>query len=181
MTLSRRTFGLAVVLIGTLGLGTSAKADDSRPWTTAGSAGTVDEADLAIVSLSGPYATHAAAAPVISTVDIRYNVVDLDGLHGWDRYLLKVRFLDNGAAARVIVRLKEYSLVNGNLITRMTFDSNAFAGNAAYQTQSVSSACWPGWSFNFDQNVYFLEVEIQRTGAGGAAGVAAIQIIGSLC
>ncbi|MFO0985167.1 MAG: hypothetical protein U1E76_26140 [Planctomycetota bacterium] len=170
----------SLILIAALGAAT-AVADDSRPFTTAGSTGTVDESDLGIVTLSGPYVAVSAAAPAGSTADVRYNVIDLQGLHGYDRYIMRVRFLDNGASAHVIVRLKEYNIATGATITRMTLDSNAFAPGAAYQTQSVDSGCWPGWSFNFDLNVYFIEVELQKTGAGGTPSLAAIQIGGSLC
>lgn len=166
--------------IGLMGVAAPAALADS-PWTSAGSAGTVDEADLTLVSLSGPYASVVPAAAAGTTVDIRYNVVAVEGLHGWDGYQLKVRYLDNGAGARVIVRLKEYNINNGNTYTRMTFDSDTFAASPAYQTRSIDSGCWPGWAFNFGTSIFYLEVELQKTGAGGGSGISALQISGILC
>lgn len=166
--------------IGVLCLTSAAFTDFTLPWTSAGSAGTVDEADLGIVSLSSPYVTLTGAAPAGSTVDVRYNVVYLTGLQGFDRFLLRVRFLDNGNGARVIARLKEYDITNGNTLTLLTLDSNDFAGGAGYQIHEESSECWVHW-FDSRDKVYFIELELQKSAAGGSAGVAAIQILGSLC
>lgn len=132
------------------------------PWTTVGSAGTVDEADTNVVDLNGALAQVKPGGQASAVVDIRYNVVSEGGIYGGDGYLLTARFRDNGTFSRVILYLKEYNLLTGTTTTRMTLDSNAFPASNSYQTQSVG-VCSPAWSFDFFNKAYFIEAQIQKT------------------
>lgn len=83
-------------------------------WTSVGSAGTVDEADLNVIALSS---NTAAVKPTTNaaTVDIRFNIVATEGLFGGEcsAKTLAVRYADNGPSAQVIVRLHSLNIVSG--------------------------------------------------------------------
>src|SRR5215475_752170 len=81
----------------------------SGPWTSVGSAGTVDESDTGIVVFNQGIAAISAAAAVGASLDIRYDVVAVDGVFGGDGLGMTARFRDAGVAERVILRLKSYS------------------------------------------------------------------------
>jgi hypothetical protein len=174
--------GLALIaLVGALALGNTPPAvGQTRCWTTVGSAGTVDEADTSIVVLD---LNNVTIRPALSnaTLNIRYNIVATEGLFGGDRIGMGVRYTDNGANARVVVRLKEVNLQTGATTLRMTFDSNAFPQAAGAQTQFVNTPCSSGSFFDFTANAYYLDVEITKTGASGTPGLGAISICISLC
>jgi hypothetical protein len=107
-----------------------------------------------------------------ATLDIRYNVVAVEGLY--DKTIkLAVRFKDNGANAQVIVALKQYSMATGTTTTMLTLNSNNFPSDALYQLQAVATF---NKSFNFGENAYFVESTLKKTGAGGAPGLALIKI-----
>jgi hypothetical protein len=162
---------------------TPAHANNWDPWTTVGSAGIVDEADQDLVSLTGPWAG-VLTSP--ATVNLRYNVEAVDGLiQGGGRYWLRVRYIDNGSAAQVVVSLKEVNMTTGAITTRMTFDSNNFASNLFAQTQEITTGCLfpfgPTWNFNFADNAYFLEVSLTRSDNTGSAWLQTAQIRNQYC
>jgi hypothetical protein len=154
----------AVVLANMLALAPVDVLAQSKPWTSVGSAGTVDEADLSLVSFNQGIATVAAGAAVGSTVDIRYNVVAVDGIFGGEGIALTARFRDAGVAERVILRLKRYSFATGTTTTILTLDSNVYPGTAAFQTRTVGTCTV---DFDFFNNGYFVDAQLIRTGAGG--------------
>jgi len=155
----------AIAFILTLcALGTQAQTPDvSRLWTTVGSAGTIDEADMQKVVLDhaiaqlgrliggvGSASSASAAAPGIAQTQsavIRYNVTAVDGMFpppvaapptiGTQ---LRLRFLDTGGSARVLARLIEVDLASGAETVRFAFDSNAFPSASNYQVQ-VAGDC----------------------------------------
>ena len=160
-----RYFKLAMCLVvSALVSAPVAAIAQAKPWTSVGSAGTVDEADTGIVTFNQSIAAISAAAAVGSSLDIRYNVVAVDGVFGGDGIALTGRFRDTGAAERVILRLKRYSLVNGVTQTLLTLDSNTFPPSAALQTRTVG-VCDVG--LDFFNNVYFVEAQLIKTDAGG--------------
>jgi hypothetical protein len=172
-------FAMRAGLVLTAALVTPAGAlAQNAPWTSAGSAGTVDEADTGIVVFNQGIATLSAAAAVGATLDIRYNVVAVDGVFGGDGIALTARFRDAGASERVILRLKRYSLVNGVTQTVLTLDSNAYPAAASFQTRSVG-ACDVG--LDFFNNVYFVEAQLIRSGAGGAPQLGGLKVGFTLC
>lgn len=180
----RPLFILANVMAGILSLGclNIARADNFEPWTTVGSAGTVDEADLSEVLFTGGIASLRTTLPAQASLTIRYNVVAVDGLlQGGDAVNMKVRFRDNGANARVSVALRQYNFNTGLTTTRITFDSNSFAASNSYQVQSVNSRCFSGNFFDFFNNAYFVEVTLIKTGSGGDPSLALVGIGSTLC
>lgn len=148
----------------------------ASPWTSVGSAGTVDEADLSEVSLTDGVATFGAGAAASATIVVRYNVVatpDLD--NGGVNKSMTVRFLDNGTSANVTLTLKKYTFATGGITTLFTLNSNSYASSASYQVQTVQDGC-TGERFDFDANAYYIEATISRTAAGGNAGVAIMKV-----
>jgi hypothetical protein len=166
---------LPVLLLLTLTLISDAPAwAASKQWSTVGSTGTVDEADLAIASFSNGFASISAAAAVPATLDIRYSVVAVDGLFDFaNGYALTVRYRDNGVSARVVVRLKEYSRNTGATNTLLTFDSNGFAQDGNFQLQTVSFCAPP---LDFFNNAYFIEAQLDKTAAAGDPQLGLVQL-----
>lgn len=146
------------------------------PWTTVGSAGVVDEADAAKVSMSAGIAQILPTAPASTTVTLRYNVTatsDLDN-GGVNKYL-DVRFRDNGANARVVATLREYNYLTGVTNTLLTMDSNTLPANAGFQIGTAQDGC-AGSRFDFDNNAYFIEVVLTRTATTGTPAVAVMTV-----
>jgi len=152
-----------------------------RCWTAVGSDGTVDEADLSTVALS---ANSAAVRSTVTnaTIDIRYNVVAVDGIFGDPRHTksLTVRFADNGAAARVVVRLQRMEISTGVVTTLVELNSNDYAPSTVAQTQTISFNC-DGPEFDFQKNIYYIEVQLIKTGASGKPLIHVLQICNSVC
>ncbi|HXG64480.1 MAG TPA: hypothetical protein VNO70_05190, partial [Blastocatellia bacterium] len=113
---------------------------DIRIWTTAASAGTVNDEDKNEVVLTGSIATLSNAAPEQATAIIRYNVVAVDflllrGIPG-----MGIRYRDNGAGAQVIARLWEYDFINGGPPKiAIAFDSDHYPAADQFQTRSIGN------------------------------------------
>ena len=138
-------------------------AAQEAPWTSVGSAGTVDEEDLLLVQLGTPVPGAISMRPLRGAVNVRYNVVAVPGVLGeTESLVLTARYLDRGDGQRVFLELKEYNLGTGLTTTLMTLDSDAFPPSDQFQVQSVGCS---GVSFNmldFTQNAYFVDVVISR-------------------
>jgi hypothetical protein len=148
-----------------------------RCWTAVGSDGTVDEADLGVVALS--YNTAAVSGAVTNAiVDIRYNVVAVDGVFGGEAKTLTVRFADNGAAAQVIVRLRRLNISTGVSAILVELNSDDYAASTVAQAHSKIFNCH-GPEFDFENNIYFIEVQLIKTGVGGNPLIRAIQVCGN--
>src|SRR5262249_1106958 len=78
----------------------------SGPWTSVGSAGTVDETDNGIGVFNQGIASITAAAAVGASPGIRYNVVALGGVFRGDGPATDTRFRAARAGERVTRRLK---------------------------------------------------------------------------
>ena len=158
--------------------GGAAFAQD-RCWTMGGSTGTVDEADLNLVTLTDNTAAISSAV-TNATGDIRYNVVAVDGVFGGEQHMkaLTVRFADNGEAARVIVHLRRVGIDSGVLTTLVTLDSNEYPAISQAQTQSKTFNC-QGPEFDFENNIYYIEAQLIKTGASGTPLIRSIQICAS--
>lgn len=155
--------------------GAAAFAQD-RCWTMGGSTGTVDEADLNLVVLTDNTAA-ISSAMTNATGDIRYNVVAVDGVFGGERNMktLTVRFADNGTAAQVIVRLRRVHIFTGVLTTLVELNSNDYPASTVAQTQSQAFNCQEP-EFDFENYIYYIEVQLIKTGAGGNPLIRSIQI-----
>lgn len=145
------------------------------PWTAVASAGEADEADQHEVVYSAGTAGIAPALSVASTV-LRYNITSTADLNdGGTNLGMRVRFRDNGSAARVIVRLRRYNLNNGTGATLFTLDSDNYAPSAAFQTQTVTDSC-AGLVLDFENNAYFIEATLTRSNTAGTPNLGILQV-----
>jgi len=154
----------------------AAVSAQDRCWTIGGSTGTVDEADLNFVTLTDN--TAAVSGAVTNVIaDIRYNVVAVDGVFGGEQNMktLTVRFADNGTAAQVIVRLRRVHMFTGVLTTLVQLNSNDYPASTVAQTQSEAFNCQDP-EFDFQNHLYYIEVPLIKTGAGGNPLIRSIQI-----
>jgi len=165
--------GLALLVA--LAVTSHAQTTLGQPWTTIGAVGAVDDGE---VTYTGPLAYLASDSAVL-----RYNVVAVEGLFATSgplptRTILTARFRDNGDNNHVVVRLKSQRLTGpdaGDIATLMTIDSNDYPGSSSFQTRSI----WcdgGGFSFDFVNYAYFVEVTMTRTALPITPGLAAIQI-----
>ncbi|ESQ12449.1 MAG: hypothetical protein N838_11405 [Thiohalocapsa sp. PB-PSB1] len=150
----------------------------AAPWTTVGSAGTIDEADLNLVTMNHGVAYLGGGAPVGSVANIRYNVVAVDDLQVGGAPWMQVRFKDNGAGAQVVLRLKAYNVSTGMTTTLLTFDSNDFEASGVYQEQEVFS-CYG--SFDFYNNAYYVDAEIKKTADNGRPALSIVIVGYTIC
>jgi len=175
---SKKFLPLGLILLIAALMGSATAWAQNDPWTSVGAAGTVDESDTGLV-VFGSIAPGVASMSATGTLNIRYNVVAVGGLFGGDNYALIARFLDNGADGQVVARLKQYGLNTGATTTLLTLDSNDFAGSAAFQVRTVTSAC--GTSLDFFNNAYFVDVDIIKTAAAGTPALGILKVSLSLC
>lgn len=144
-------------------------------WTSVGSDGTVDEADLGIVALSSNSAA-VNPATIAATIEIRYNVVATAGLFGGEcpAKTLTARFADNGSTSQVIIRLHTFHITTGVSTVLAELNSNNFPFSNVAQTRSASFS----GEFNFQTNIYYIEVQLIKTGTSGNPLIRALQICG---
>jgi hypothetical protein len=152
------------VLTALIGASTAGAQD---PWTSVGSAGTVDEADLPLVQLGTPIPGAVSMQSVFrGAVHVRYNVVAVGGVLNASGVMLTARLLDRGDAQRVVLQLKEYGLHTGLTTTLLTLDSDStsFSPAPVFQEESVTvGGCDPPFTtLNFVDNAYFVDVTLSR-------------------
>jgi hypothetical protein len=147
-----------VLSIGII-IGFVSVAAAQRVWTSVGSAGTVDEADLALFATSGAQISVANTAALPATVVVRHNIVAVEGVGGAPN--MTVRFRDNGSGGRVVAVLKSVSFVNGVITPLLTFDSNTVTPSANFQTVGVFN-CDENFE-SFDVSAYFIETTITKS------------------
>lgn len=185
------TATLPITLIFLLAGAPLGHAQTPAPWTAAGSTGMVDEADAAAVQFGqtgqGISILHEAAfvrpsAPP-TEVDLRYNVVAVDGLLTGDRHwVLRARVRDTGPAV-VFARLMRVNLITGQSTELLTLQSNLFPPAEGFRRLSTGRppCSDPGFVFNFMQNIYFVEVTLAKNGSNGQPAVAGLQIAPTTC
>jgi hypothetical protein len=147
---------LLVVLA--LGPASIAGALDDKPWTSVGSAGTVDEDSLNRILLHNAIAQVKDTGPA-SASTIRYNIVAVEGLFGGDGINLTARFLDAHDADQVLLLLRQANLSTGALTTLVVLDSNDYPPSFGYQVRSV---CNSEGRFDFSQNAYYIETILTK-------------------
>jgi hypothetical protein len=154
----------------------AASAAQANPWTTAGSAGVVDDADTAIVDFVSGEARMRSNAVVGSMLNLRYNVVSLEGFSGPGQYVMRARFRDNGAGANVRLDLRRYKNDGTNSVVA-TFDSNDYAASSTYQTQA--DCMFLDWDFN--SSAYYIEATLHKGTAEGTPALGLIQLVPGNC
>lgn len=148
-----------------------------HPWTAVGSTGVVDDTDTGIVDFINGEARMRAAAAAGSVLNLRYNVVSLQGLSGFGQHVLRVRFRDNGPAARVQLNLRRYNQATGTTSQVLAFDSNNYPAALGYQTRQI--CLLHNWDFN--AGPYYIEAALTKSGGTGTPAVGTIQIVPANC
>jgi hypothetical protein len=176
-----RNICFALVAVAVLVL--SAPAVQAQTWV--GSTGTVDPNSTNLVKYIDGKVELRNDAPVGATAFIRYNVLPVrdlaTDLQSIEYRILGMRFLDDGSG-HVFISLKRLNIVSGEITTLLTLDSNQAPPSASYQ--EIFSPGNPMFNFTFadsesggpDDSVYYVEVQLSRTAAGGQAGLAGICI-----
>ncbi len=167
---ARKTFSYLAAVAALLA---GAAHAQSNPWTTVGSAGTVDDTDTGIVDFFNGEARVRAVAAADSVLNLRYNVIGLPGFDGPGSYDWRVRFRDNGSSARVQLNLRRYNHNNGASTALAAFDSNNFGAAAGYQTQTRCISV--DWDFN--AGPHYIEATLTKSGAAGTPAVGTIQLV----
>lgn len=160
-------------LAALLGLGGTAMA---APWTSIGSAGAADEADASLVDFANGEARMRADAANGSVLNLRYNIVALDGFQGLNQVAWMTRFRDNGAGSRVRLYLRQYNKT-GTTSTLATFDSNAYTPAVGYQSQTRCIAV----DWDFDEGPFFIEAELTKSATGGAPALGLTSLANTAC
>lgn len=145
-------------------------------WTTVGSTGVVDDADIGMFDFVLGEARVKSTAVAGSQLNLRYNIVALPGFSGPGQYLMRVRFRDIGADANVRLDLRRVQS-NGSSTLLSTFDSNSYPANASYQTQQKCV----GVSWDFAGSAYYIDAALTKSGNTGAPALALIQLVPSNC
>jgi hypothetical protein len=148
----------------------------AAPWTTVGSTGVVDDGDLALFDFVGAEARIKSTGPAGSVLNLRYNVVALEGFTGLNQGYWRVRFRDNGTGARVRLQLRQAN-TTGTTSTLATFDSNTYPAQVGYQTQAECIAL----SWDFADGPFFIDAELTKSSAAGVPAVSAIIIDNGPC
>lgn len=144
-------------------------------WTMIGSAGMPDEVDFDVVAFTGAIAMISSSAPVNSNVVLRYPVtVNSNLVSNEPDPFLYVRYRDNGAGARVIAYLKEFDLLTGTTVTRLTFNSDQYAANNGYQARFVTPTT--NFTFDFSRKAYWVDVILTRTNSSGNPAVGMVMV-----
>lgn len=179
-----RLRNMCFALVGVAVLALSAPAVQAQVWV--GSTGTVDPNSTNLVKYIDGKVELRNDAPVGTTAFIRYNVLPVGDLTknviSGESRSFAARFLDDGAG-HVFLSLKQVNMLTGEITTLMTLDSNASAPSTSYQEGFTP----PGiemFDFHFADStthdpadcVYYVEVQLSRTAAGGQAGLAGFSI-----
>ena len=158
---------LILLMIATLRAGPTA-------WTVTGSTGTVDEASVPLVVLSGASVTIKDTVTFPATAILRYNVVALEELVSpFSCLAMSMRFRDNGAQSRVRLFLRRLEMATGINTLVAALDSNDAPALAGYQVHSVTF--FPH-TFDFANFAYYVEVRLIRTTLAGKPALQVLQI-----
>jgi hypothetical protein len=171
-------------------------ASPASAQTWVASTGAVDQSSLLTYQFSNGAAFVRGTAP--GKAVLRFNVLPAGDLLTpvtqacCEGRALWVRFLDNGPGAQVLVQLKQYNIVTGKITTLLSFDSNSFPPQPAFQDATPNQGLGPLVNFSFatgpfngannegGENVYYLEATLIRSAPGGTPGLASISIVRTL-
>ena len=155
--------------------------NSQKIWTTVGSAGTVDEADVQKLKFNGgavqlgqivvvqnaPANALAVAGPVLqlfprTSAVIRYNVTPVDALFepsdaAKPAVGLQVGYLAMGGT--IDVKLIEIDLTTASETLRLRLESRTFPPSQNYQVQSVGELS-PTWACDFETKAYYIEATL---------------------
>lgn len=159
----------------------SPQVDLKAKWSAVGPTGAVDEGDINIFAFDGkPSVYIKSLATLPAALDIRYNVVAVNGLLKGNSPQLTMRYIDNGADARVWADLVEYDMNIGVKTNKIRFDSNNYPQQKGYQMRTVDT-CNPGWTFDFTNKIYWVIVHLEKTGSAGTPELSGVQLVQDIC
>jgi len=168
--------------------------DLEKSWTTVGSAGTLNQADLAKVTLHQsiiqlgtellppPHAAALADAPPAGLVNlatvqavVRYNVTSTDGLFNTGFFAYRLRLRCRG---QISAKLIEVDLASGIEKARIQFNSDnhtAFEDQDAFESAGDPPRSVP---FDFGKKAYYVEATLTASAVaiGHPAAISIIQI-----
>lgn len=157
----------------------------NSPWGSVGTTGVVDDACYANVRLNFVDARLAPGASQATCI-VRYQISDTFGRTDGQSYsvFLNSHVLDNGAYARVEVRLRSYAIASGSTALLTTINSDT-ASSSPLQSgyRSMNSAnCFV---LNFNRFHYWVEVTLVRlasptTSTPGIPAIARLGLEGCL-
>jgi hypothetical protein len=167
---------------------------DAQTWVA--STGTVDQSSLLTYQFNNGAAFVRGTTP--GKVILRFNVLPVGELLTpvtqacCEGRALWVRFLDNGNGAQVLVKLKQYNVLTGQISTLLSFNSNDFPPQPAFQSATPNRGLGPLVNFSFatgpfngasnegGANVYYIEATLIRSASGGTPGLASVSIVRTL-
>lgn len=167
---------------------------NAQTWV--GATGTVDQSSLLTYEFKGGAAFVRGNTP--GKVILRFNVLPVGDLlvpvtqACCEGRALWVRFLDNGDGAQVLVKLKRYNVITGDITTLLSFDSNNFPPQPKFQDATPNTGLGPLVNFSFatgpfngannegGDSVYFVEATLIRSAPGGSPGLASVSIVRTL-
>lgn len=136
-------------------------------WSSAGSAGTVDGADIgkvvfanSVVQLQGfdlviDQSKQLAALPAVQThAVVRYGVTPVEGVLNQAVLGLKLRYRDG--SGRVVASLIEVDIATGTETPNARFDSQAFTRSNAFQVNGPGL----GMVLDFANHAYYVELTL---------------------
>jgi hypothetical protein len=105
---------------------------------------------------------------------LRYNITAVGylTLAGLPNTRLRVRFRDEGVGSRVTVAIKQAPNTGGSSTIGTLFDSDTFPAGG-YQTQEI---IFPAVTFDFVNNIYWLEVTLTKENTTNQPGFASAHI-----
>jgi hypothetical protein len=138
-------------------------------WSNAASAGTIDEASTALLSLTGTTVQFKTGKTGVATVRYAVNDVFPDSLNPSPKWI-GLRFRDNGADARVTAQLFQQNYGTGTVTpVGPLVDSDAFTPSTSFQFNWRSDCAM---ALDFFSNSYWVEMTLTR---GTTAGTPAVQ------
>ena len=152
-------------------------------WTVAGSTATVDEGDLGEVALANQN-LQLNSAISSATITARYSVTGIEE-DFWEvprKMRLIVRFRDIGNGL-ILLTLKQQPLSSSTATNLLSFNSDSYPQVSGYQNtpSPLETGCAFGGGFSFQNNLYFIEVDMSKTLAAGNPGLQTIQVCSVPC
>jgi uncharacterized repeat protein (TIGR01451 family) len=145
-------------------------------WTTAGNSGaTEDKSNPTRPSYTNFTAAANPGSPGGNYI-LRYNITATGNLtdSGAPATILRVRYRDEGAGSRVVVRIMQANINGGSTQIGTLFDSDNFTPASGYQMQEIAM---PTLTFDFSQNIYWLEVTLTKASTSNQPGFGAALIM----
>lgn len=150
----------------------------TKPWSAAGSTGTIDEDSLATASVTNFVLGFQPGAT--GTIGARYNITpthDIARLCPATASKVTIRFRDEddvGTGDQVLLAIHRTNIASGGDSTIFTFDSNVSAQprGSAFQTFTTDASI----DFDFATGVYWVDVQISRSNPNAFVNLGSIQI-----